>query len=152
MIELTTGIAFLVSSLYSGSQIPTALADMVSSTTPVIQQSTEARFMDSKVLEAYVRSEFADEPLLVEIARCESTFRQYDKTGNTLRGKVNKGDIGVMQINEYYHAEDATKLGINIYTVDGNMAFGKYLYKKYGSQPWISSAPCWSSGTQLALK
>ncbi len=157
MIELTTGIAFLVSSIYGGTTTQsTSTANSVSiasSTQSHIEQSTsEARFINSKATEAYVKDQYADEPILVDIARCESTYRQFDQTGNILRGKVNQGDVGVMQINEKYHADEAAKLGINIYTVEGNVAFGRYLYNKYGSQPWSSSAPCWGSGNQLALK
>ena len=155
MIELTTGIAFLMSSIYGGATQSASIANSVSNASQSqsnIEQSTEARFMNSKALEAYVKEKFADEPILVDIARCESTYRQYDPTGNVLRGKVNKGDVGVMQINERYHAEDATKLGINIYTVEGNLAFGRYLFNKYGSQPWNSSSPCWGTSNQLAIK
>ena len=151
MIEITTGIAFLVSSLYGSGQINTATSTQAT-TTPNIQNSTEADFINTKAVEAYVKSQYADEPILVDIARCESTFRQFDQTGNVIRGKVNKGDVGVMQINEHYHADDAAKLGYNIYTIEGNVAFGKYLYDKYGSQPWDSSSPCWSEGRQLAVR
>ena len=154
MIELTTGIAFLVSSLYGGTgQASANSVSTASSSQSHIEQSTsEARFISSKVLEAYVREQDKDLPILVDIARCESTYRQFDQTGNILRGKVNQGDVGVMQINEKYHADDAAKLGYNIYTAEGNVAFGRYLYNKYGSDPWSSSAPCWSQGNQLALK
>jgi hypothetical protein len=154
MIELTTGIAFLVSSLYGGTA-QAATVSVSTSTQSHTEQATstdESRFMDSKTVEAYIRSKDADQPILVDIARCESTFRQFDPTGNILRGKVNKGDVGVMQINEKYHADEAARLGYNIYTVEGNVAFGRYLYTKYGSDPWSSSAPCWSTGNQIALK
>ena len=40
--------------------------------------------------------------------------------------------------------DEAAKLGYNIYTVEGNVAFAKYLYNKYGSDPWSSSSKCWS--------
>jgi hypothetical protein len=80
---------------------------------------------------------------LVEIAKCESRFRQYDKDGDVLRGEKNRLDRGVMQINEYYHNEDSEKLGFNILTLEGNTAYGRYLFEKYGVQPWISSSKCW---------
>ena len=147
MIELTTGIAFLMSSLYGAGQAQAALVpvnDLTSATTTEQSTTTEARFIDSKAVEAYVRTADADEPILVDIARCESTFRQFDQSGNIIRGKVNQEDVGVMQINEKYHADEAVKLGYNIYTVEGNVAFGKYLYNKYGSDPWSSSSKCWS--------
>jgi len=158
MIELTTGIAFLVSSLYGGVQVQastTANNIQAGNTNPTIEQtsgSTETSFINSKVVEAYVKAQYADEPILVDVARCESTYRQFDQTGNILRGKVNKADVGVMQINEKYHADEAVKMGYNIYTVEGNVAFAKYLYKKSGGDPWSSSESCWSEGNQVALK
>jgi hypothetical protein len=94
-------------------------------------------------LEAYVREYFADEPILVEIAKCESTFRHFDKDGSVLRGKINKSDIGIMQINEFYHGNQAKELGLDLYSLEGNLIFAKYLYEKYGVQPWQSSASCW---------
>jgi hypothetical protein len=155
MIELTTGIAFLVSSLYGPGQaqaasVPvTPIINTAASTTIEQASTTEARFLDSKAVESYVSKQYADEPVLVDIARCESTFRQFGPDGNVIRGKVNKGDVGVMQINEKYHADEAAKLGYNIYTAEGNVAFAKYLYNKFGSDPWSSSSKCWSDA-QLA--
>lgn len=155
MIELTTGIAFLVSSLYGPGQaqaasVPvTPIINTAASTTIEQAGNTEARFLDSKAVESYVSKQYADQPILVDIARCESTFRQFDQNGNIVRGKVNKEDVGVMQINEKYHADEAAKLGYNIYTAEGNVAFAKYLYNKFGSDPWSSSSKCWSEA-QLA--
>jgi len=161
MIELTTGIAFLVSSLYGGAQAQASTTANIQTgnTNPTVEQTsklksgiTETSFINSKVVEAYVKAQYADEPILVDIARCESTYRQFDKSGNILRGEVNSADVGVMQINEKYHADEAVKLGLNIYTTEGNVAFAKYLYKKYGGDPWSSSEGCWSEGNQVALK
>lgn len=121
------------------------------STSTIYSTSTKST---QKAVEAYLRNEFIDEPILVDIARCESSFRQFDSEGHVIRGKVNSGDVGVMQINEKYHAEDAVKLGLNIYTIEGNTAFAKHLYHKYGAQPWSASSKCWSRNTSadIALK
>ena len=32
---------------------------------------------------------------------------------------------------------------MDIYTLDGNLAYAKKLYTEEGTQPWISSFPCW---------
>lgn len=162
-MELTTGVVFLMSSLYGSgqanaqmTQIPAttqnqATSSVVTSVSTAVA-TTEGTFTDSKAIEAYVRKVDADEPLLIDIARCESTFRQFDKSGQVLRGVVNPGDVGVMQINEKYHADEAVKMGLNIYTVEGNVAFGRYLYDKYGAQPWGASSPCWDGQNDLARK
>jgi hypothetical protein len=152
MMELTTGVVFLMASMYGSGQ--TANAISASSTTPIREvTSTELRSLtsDPKAMEAYLRKEYADTPILVDIARCESNFKQYDASGNIIRGRVNSADVGVMQINEKYHAEMATKLGHDIYTVEGNVGYAKHLYKESGAAPWISSFKCWSKN-EIAQK
>ena len=74
-----------------------------------------------------VKEYFADIPIMAEVAYCESRFRQFNENGNVLRGIENSSDVGVMQINEKYHAATAVKLGINLYTLEGNMAYARYL-------------------------
>lgn len=103
-------------------------------------------------IEAYLRREFADDPILVEIAWCESRFKQFNSDGTVVRGRVNSKDVGLMQINERFHAEDAVTKGYDIYTVEGNIAFGKYLRDKFGTDPWKSSRKCWSQSGDIAKK
>lgn len=98
-------------------------------------------------VELYVRHYFVDTPVMTKIAYCESRFRQYDKGGKILRGEVNRADVGVMQINEYYHLERSKKLGLDIYTLDGNLAYARDLYEREGARPWMSSSPCWAKFT-----
>lgn len=93
--------------------------------------------------EEYVRNYFSDIPVMIEIARCESRFRQYGGSGEVLRGEKNNSDRGVMQINEFYHDENSEKLGFDILTLEGNTAYARYLFEKYGLKPWKSSAKCW---------
>lgn len=95
-------------------------------------------------VEAYVRDYFADTPILADISRCESHFRQYSTTGGVFHGEIVYEDLGVMQINEYYHGAEAKKLGYDLTTIDGNLAFARYLYEKQGTQPWSASAACWN--------
>jgi hypothetical protein len=94
-------------------------------------------------VEEYVRNYFSDIPVMIEIARCESRFRQTDGSGDVLRGEKNNLDRGVMQINEYFHNEDSVKLGYDILTIEGNTSYARYLFDKYGVRPWKSSAKCW---------
>lgn len=157
MIELTTGVVLLLSSLYANgatSTVPAASATTTnSSSTAMTASTTVARELDTKMIEKYVRENYADTPILIDIARCESTFMQYDKNGQLVRGRVNNADVGVMQINEKYHLETASKLGYNIHTVEGNVAYAKYLYENQGAAPWLASSKCWSKiSGQLAKK
>lgn len=148
MLELTTGVVFLMSSLYGSGQsynhIQSINAPTESGQATTTQIAKISPFSTSTDMESYLRETYADTPILVEIARCESEFRQFDKSGKIVRGRVNTADVGVMQINEFYHADTARNMGIDIHTVEGNVAFAKYLYIKYGSSPWSASAPCWS--------
>ena len=108
----------------------------------------------SPVVESYVRDYFQDVPILVHVAKCESRFRHFNKEHTVIRGEQNSQDVGVMQINEKYHLDRSVKLGYNIYSIEGNMAYARRLYEKEGTAPWASSSPCWGkykSNTQLAI-
>ena len=139
MIEITTAIVFLVTSLYGGGTSVAVAQDVGDSANT---QSSSA-IVKPITLESYVREYFKETPILAEIAKCESRFRQVDKDGNVLRGEVNKSDVGLMQVNEYYHGEKAEDLGFDLTSVDGNLAYAKYLYEKEGTKPWNASAKCW---------
>ena len=147
MTEITTSFALLVSSIYMATSTQAVDSPVIVNNSAISadNSATSTVTIDRKTLEKYLRENFSDTPILVEIARCESTFSHYDKNGQVLRGKVNNADVGVMQINEKYHLDDSVKLGYDIHTVEGNVKYAKYLYKKYGSEPWSASAPCWSN-------
>jgi len=98
-------------------------------------------------VEEYIRNYFSDIPVMVEVAKCESRFRQHDAKGNVLRGEENKSDLGVMQINKYYHEVDSEKLGYDIVTIEGNTAYARHLFEKSGVKPWSSSSRCWMKST-----
>jgi len=114
-----------------------ALAD-TASTTPVLDPYS------STDVEAAVRSYFADIPVMANIAKCESNFREYDSAGNVLNGGSG-GMIGVFQINRSVHKAFALTLGDNINTLAGNMAYARYLYSNEGTTPWDSSKFCWGT-------
>ncbi len=94
-------------------------------------------------VEGRVRAYFADVPIMVEIARCESDFHMYDEFGNPLYGGTG-GMVGVFQEAAAIHNDAAKELGLNINTLDGNLAYARYLYEKQGLAPWYASAKCWS--------
>ena len=133
---------------------------VLATTTVAIDQTTLAPVDETlktpikeKTAETEVRNYFADIPVLINIAGCESGFQQTDADGNLIHGKVNHADVGVMQINEYYHGESAERLGYNIETLDGNMSFARHLYKVYGTEPWSASKKCWGTmSTVVATK
>ena len=153
MIELTTSLLMLASAFSPSASKMVAEAQNATSSdaqaTSTVAQVIEQP-LTSVSVEAYVRDYFRDTPIMAEIARCESTFRQFDSKGNVIKGKVNDDDIGVMQINTFYHGESAEKLGYDLYTIDGNLGFAKWLYGKYGDAPWVHSSPCWKKYKEVA--
>ncbi len=119
----TTGIA------------PIPSVQLVATTTPSLPSAQS--------IKEYVAQYFAKEPIMIAIAGCESHDHQYNIDGSVYRGQINNKDVGVMQINEYYQGNTAQKLGFNLYTLQGNVAYAHYLYEKQGTQPWFSSSTCW---------
>jgi len=93
-------------------------------------------------VEAKVREAFADVPIMIAIAQCESGFRQFDEFGNPLFGGSG-GMVGVFQEAAAVHGTTAKGLGYDINTLDGNIAFARYLYETEGTVPWLGSAGCW---------
>jgi hypothetical protein len=128
-MPLAAGLALAVSFVLTGAP---AQASSPASIMPAAQSP-----------QTYVADYFSDIPVMIDIASCESHFKQYDSDGSVYRGAVNHGDVGIMQVNEYYHAAAAEKLGLDLYTIEGNVAYARYLYQKEGTQPWVSSKPCW---------
>ena len=94
--------------------------------------------------EAIVRNYFKDIPVMIQVARCESTFKHNNADGSVLQGRVDSADTGVMQINKRYHIKAATNLGLDLNDIYGNMAYARHLYVTQGIQPWSASAPCWN--------
>jgi hypothetical protein len=115
----------------------------VATTTLIVQPPSPAP--TNVGIEARVRALFPNAPIMTDIARCESKFRQYTDAGNPLRGGLGGAMIGVFQIHETVHRTFAKSLGMDIDTLDGNLAYAKYLYDREGTNPWISSFGCWGA-------
>jgi hypothetical protein len=96
-------------------------------------------------VEAKVREYFKDAPVMIPIAKCESGFRQFGKGDIALHGGYGGTMIGVYQVSEGVHADFAKAHDMDIYSLEGNLAYARYLYEREGTQPWISSFPCWGS-------
>lgn len=148
--ELATSALFLISALYgspSASAIPSPQSPSVS--TPVAATASPT-VIQPLTLEAYVREYYRDTPILSEIAACESRFRHLDTDGKPLRGELSYDDVGVMQINEFFHEDRAKRFGFDLHTLDGNLAYAKWLYGKEGVTPWSSSSKCWQKADTIA--
>lgn len=83
--------------------------------------------------------------VLLDIRWCESRDDQSKKGKNyDKKGVLWSEDIGVFQINDYWHEASAKKLGYDIYTQEGNTAYALVLYNANGTKDWDASKPCWS--------
>jgi len=148
LIFQTTALGFMmIASGITGlgaSSIPAALPETIEIRETLPSENKKASVVKKSItVEEYVRSYFSDIPVMVEVAKCESRFRQHDGNGEVLHGEKNNSDRGVMQINEDYHNENSEKLGYDILTLEGNTSYARYLFEKYGLKPWLSSSKCW---------
>ncbi len=112
------------------SMATSTVISSVPTTTPIVSQVD---------IEKRVREYFVDIPVMIEIARCESIFRQFTDSGNVLRSSG--GMIGIFQFYEAIHAAPAGALGYDLTTVEGNLAYARYLYEQSGTRPWASCVP-----------
>lgn len=124
------------------------------STTPVVATASaqSVSVPASQSVEEYVREYFKDAPVMIEIARCESRFRQFDSKGNVLKNPTSTA-MGAFQIMASLHAGSAQKnLGLNVYDLEGNAAYARYLYEKNGTRDWNASKHCWGKSQIVAAK
>lgn len=85
-----------------------------------------------------------DAEIMLKVAECESSGRQFNKDGTVITGVENNLDKGLFQINLFYHEETATKMGLDVHKPHDNILFAKYLFNKNGLSDWKASKPCWS--------
>lgn len=101
-------------------------------------------FYSTSTVTATTTTVEAAAPILDRIAMCESHGHQLNPNGQVLLNINTNGtvDVGKFQINSIHEAE-ATKLGYDLFTEEGNTAYAKYLYANKGTGDWSSSAHCW---------
>lgn len=128
-----------------------AMTDIATSSSKALTKKEIRKQLNSKVGPA-LKSYFKDAPIMERVAFCESTHTQFISEGVVHRGVVNSKDVGIFQINEKYHLKDSKKMGIDIYSIEGNMEYAKHLYEEQGLQPWSASRPCWGKYLDLAIK
>jgi len=143
MIEIGTSLVIFLSAL--NTSMTAAAAETVLAQEGTVNEVVYVNNEHPLTLEMYVRQYFKENPILAEVARCESTFKHYGKNGDLIRGIVDNDDVGVMQINTRFHGETAEKLGYDLETIDGNLAYAQNLYDRQGIQPWYASEKCWGA-------
>jgi peptidoglycan hydrolase-like protein with peptidoglycan-binding domain len=127
-----------------------ASAEDVSSTTPTTATSAPALDPYNPAdVEKLVRIYYADIPSMVAAAKCESMYRQFNASGGVLYGGWGGSMIGVFQISSI-HVGEAAALGMDIKTLEGNLAYARHLYDASGMDPWMSSYNCWHGSSQTS--
>lgn len=120
-----------------------SLPDHSLASTATLTTSLSNGLENLKTTEQKVRDYFSDLPVMIEIARCESKFRQFTDSGNVLRGGYGKQMVGVFQFYDTIHRSTAASLGFDINTINGNLAYARHTYNNQGTTPWNSSSDCW---------
>lgn len=82
--------------------------------------------------------------VLRRIANCESNDRQFDDSGEVIRGKINPLDIGRYQINLKYHEAKAKEMGLDLFNEKDNEEYALFLFETEGTTPWNWSRECWN--------
>lgn len=111
----------------------------------------EAAVHDRTAVINAVQKEFADVPAMIEIARCESKFRQFTDNGNPFYGGYGHNMIGVFQFYDSVHDRTATTLGYDLTTLEGNIGYARYVYEMQGLAPWNSSRSCWEAALDTTV-
>jgi hypothetical protein len=150
MLNITALGLYMVFSGMTGTPVAAQVPEIPQTEPQVVEERKKDTIERMITTEAYVRNYFSDIPLMVEISRCESGFRQTDENGNVIRGKKNNKDVGAFQINEYYHAKTAKAMGIDLHTLEGNAKYARYLHEKEGAKPWMASSKCWTKQADFA--
>ena len=100
-----------------------------------LPQNIFAQDHPNGIVEDAVRFYFADAPVMIDVARCETHFKQYNSDASPYYD-ASKTYIGVFQISEKIHEAKASALGFNLATLDGNIRYARYLYDASGTNPW----------------
>jgi peptidoglycan hydrolase-like protein with peptidoglycan-binding domain len=143
-------IAVLISSLFAfTSSLPAEARGVLQPRTEQNTQTTDgsvAGDYTTSEIKSMVQQEFGDDHPMVAVARCESSFRQFDNDGDALRNPKSDA-IGIFQILEGLHEAPAEELGIDIFTAEGNIEYARKLYDSFGLAPWSPSSLCWDDGS-----
>lgn len=113
----------------------------------------EKPITDPQEIMALVQQTFADHPIMVVVALCESDMNgdglpeQFNPDGSLLYNKKGSSAHGVFQIMESYHHEDALELGYDTHTTRGNVAYAHHLFTEDGIGHWNASSECWLGRT-----
>ena len=103
----------------------------ISTTTDVQVPSTK----EEQIIQL-IEEMFPEAPIMIDIARCESSFNPLADRGNL------NVDVGLFQINQV-HLPRLQELGLDRRDIHDNLQFARMLYDESGTSPWYMSEHCW---------
>lgn len=75
---------------------------------------------------------------MIKVAMGESGLKQWHSDGRVVRGKVDKDDTGLMQINKRYHDKTAKRLGLDYEnSIVDNVKMARHIYDTQGITAWV---------------
>jgi len=99
-------------------------------------------------VKALIRETFPEDPgRAIAIATCESGLQQWHPDGRVVRGKVDKDDTGLFQINNRYWSDEAERLGLDYEnSIEDNVQMARHIYDTQGVTAWV----CYNKDMHLA--
>lgn len=120
------------------------LTSFLITSAPKISEATFQKLDFKDKVEILSESYGINEDLAHAIIDCESEGDPEAVNKNRDRkGNVWSRDYGYWQVNDYWHAKEAKKLGLDITDPDDNLIYGFYLLKRDGTKHWNASRARW---------
>lgn len=133
IVLLGIGVGILISyALTARAEIIVYNAPEIETKEVVVEVVSET---EQQKVERLIREEFVDAPIMVEVARCESRFKN-------VPGELSD-DFGPFQINQV-HLPELKTLGLDRSKIEDNIRFARILYNRNGLKDWENSRHCWS--------
>jgi hypothetical protein len=93
---------------------------------------------------AILASFFKNDPVMVKVAACESSFWHTLPDGK-LHVSGDGKDVGQYQLRLPVHGDELSRYGLNPADFAHNVAFATHLYRRDGLRHWNSSRSCWET-------
>lgn len=152
-IATTMSPSTVVTTAAATTTIATSTIGIIATSSSSSTVSTSSSPIHDRVaIEKRVREYFVDAPIMVEIARCESNFREFNDNGSVFRGGAGGGMVGVFQFYEQVHKAAALNLGFDLSSLEGNLGYAKHLFINSGTAPWVACIPRTSTSTDANLQ
>jgi hypothetical protein len=151
--KVTAGIlvlaaVMLVIAIWPSSQ-KSYLRNLVTGTSSTIKTSAWNWESVTCVEDTAVRKAFPRDTTMWKIARAESDCMQF-KSNGTLAKNPESSAVGIFQILEGAHGRDCGISGVDIHTIEGNIACARKLsLLNPNYSPWDDSAGKWRDGIQV---